>query len=425
MDFEGLMGISFNQDIGTVTVHKKEFAINLLWSISDTREEFKKNIKIETEQVDTDLFCEFKNNDNSICYGLADSALGHTVGMPVLPAMLALALDSPFLGAWSLDENYWYVLAIDGSNTILIDKAFDNEDAAYESFCSSVNDIKWDKVICPEAWAQSQRTDDFSLNDLSRIKKVKIKCIKFKIRKIHLLGTGVLLALLVLGVTIKKNLHQPVYSVSMTNTAIKKHNVFPQVNSLLPGVFIKECRHEVQHNLALAFSAPGYSLDNSVVCNATGISFKLVRVFGSTDYIPDSLLRYIHDHAGVADLESEQGISIHFPLRGKMIGELSSEALYGHTRDKILRRFDNTFLNATVAQERACGEMSTNEVKYDRQFTCVDFEIKFNYNPEILIPLFDDYDGSVITSIIYDVTNSSWSIDGTFYEIKSNSNVDN
>ncbi|MGK0601844.1 hypothetical protein [Yokenella regensburgei] len=412
------MSISFNQDIGTVTIQKRKFAVNLLWSTSETRDEFKKNIKLETEQIGTDLFCEFKNDDNSICYGLADSALGHAVGMPVLPAMLALSLEYPLLGAWRLDTNFWYVLAIDETRTIIIDKAFDSEDAAFESFCSSLNDIKWREVICPEVWEQSQRTGDFSLDDLPRKRLTKIKYSKLKLRRFHFIGAGLLLVFTILGLIAKSLLQQPVYSIPEINSPVKKHNVFPAKEFLRPKDFITECRDDIFNYIALAFSVPGYSVDKKITCNNSGVTFRLTRLFGSTDYIPDSLSENINNYGGKLNIENEDSVTIHFPFNGEFIGDLGSAAIAASSRDKIVRSFDNTFLKAVVEQERKCGEESTDKIKFDRQFECVDFKINFKYNPRILIPVFDQYTGSVITDVFYDASNSDWSIDGTVYGVR-------
>ncbi|PIJ49840.1 hypothetical protein BL250_17715 [Erwinia sp. OLTSP20] len=411
------MSAFFKQETGTVTCNKKKYAVNLIWNLANSAKEFKQTFREEAEQLGVTLYCSFKLADGGICYGLADSAMEHKTGMLVLPAMLAPCFDESILGVWRLEEDYWYIFGKDDSGTIVIDKVVEGETEAHESFTTSLRDLKWNKTSYPVSWNFSEHNENFQLEDIPKKNNIRIKGVKFKPEKMHLLA----LAFIVIasGIAYKfifaEKTPEPV--VQNTPKVIHKHNFFPGSTALLPEQLVNAFRQKIYSNYGLAYSVPGFLSVDSVFSDKNDIVFMLKRDFGSSDYLNKSVMQPIDNAKGELKIVNRQNAMLVFHLAGDGIGDISKLENINDLSDRMQLIFDNTMLPVSLTSVYSCGPRSTDQVKYDRQFSCFDFNFDFNYNPEIIIPIFQRFNSLVINKITFDQSQQKWNFKGTVFGV--------
>ncbi|SFN08362.1 hypothetical protein SAMN05216516_102280 [Izhakiella capsodis] len=410
------MDISIDQDIGVVTVKGKKYAVNLIWNIVENEEDFIEVIKVETEQLGSNLFCKMAHLEGGICYGLADVSLGHSSGMSVLPAVISSLFDSSLIGAWHLDNDVWYIIAIDSTRSILIDKAFYKEDEAFDKFSSIQNHMSCSEIICPASWDWENSKSNFILDNLPDKKQYKIISRKLNFQFKFLLYILAFSLAITIAFYLKSNFHIKKPKKYNTHEVIEKYNPFPAENDILPRYFIKNCQNTILEYLPVAFSLPGYRLNDAAVCTVKSVNFTLTRLFGSSDYIPKNIKSFIKNQDGYIDISDENFAKITLPLQGKKIGDID-DANMSLSLNNIHKMFDNAFIRIQTSNKRPCGIKSDYNTVYNRSFVCVKFRIATKYNPELLIPIFDKNRNLTIKKMSYNISASSWLIEGVYFGI--------
>ncbi|CAK8742745.1 hypothetical protein SODG_005999 [Sodalis praecaptivus] len=161
-----------DQEIGSVTIDGEEYFVNLIWSGSSDKEIYKEQMKLDAQQLGTNLVCQYSTSSGVNVFGLADPILGHKNRGYALAAIIYLTFETSFIGAWQVDHDEWVLIGANDEGLILIDKACHGQQEISSLFESNLNLFPWKKVYSPKFLNLNE--EELDIRDLLK-NKVKIK----------------------------------------------------------------------------------------------------------------------------------------------------------------------------------------------------------------------------------------------------------
>ncbi len=141
---------------GVVKVGRRTYAVGLYWQPSPSGRvaQAAREAALQPGQQ-ADFYC-VRGVSKSVSvpqYGLAQSSLGHKVGMPTLAASLANVQPGSWAGAFRLREGTWVTVVRDDLVAPDGDLLFDSDEAARERLLQEISLGGVQRIYAPDGWS--------------------------------------------------------------------------------------------------------------------------------------------------------------------------------------------------------------------------------------------------------------------------------
>lgn len=403
---------------GVLNIQSQKYAINLLWNKVSQGEKPFKVARDAAKIIPTSLICI----DYNLCgyqYGLADSALGHKVGMPVLATQIDLSSGS-VCGVWNIDD-IWLILAVARDGLIIQDKGVKEKDDALLEFNNLVYAEEWDRVICPQEWGVPN-SQCIPVSEL--VKKRKVRKIK-STSAARLFSVSVMCILIVL-LFISFYVYNTFYSsreqhmiVSPPMISEKKETneveiYMPWSERYLPFQLLVNCKASIEENLLNASSMPGWVWDGHVSCDGKNVKFSIIRQGGAPFWL-ESVDQFITPHPILTAVDENKAY-LSWGVR-----DVSRYHKQNFTVEKLnsIREIKKwlvqefTLSSSSIFLEHDIGiDLGGNRV-----IKC-DFSFTTTSDPGIYFPILLKVYGLVVNKVEYTYMSGQWSIYGEFWGVE-------
>ncbi|MCB5839414.1 hypothetical protein LIR38_22165 [Shigella sonnei] len=397
---------------GVLYINKKKYAVNLLWNDVPDDKQYKSIIKSRLKLLGSDLYTISRNLTGSQ-YAIADRKVGHRKS----DFALASCVDNNgrSLCALCQHEKIWLLLAIDKNGYVIIDKASYDQNELIQEFYSIYHQSRWDDVVCPVELgiAESSEQPVYAL-----INKKGVKLCSTGIERLYPLVVigSICIACSLLAIVFKDVIApeevNPVITVDAPST--EEINV-PWGGHSLPSEFIKLCVDNVSSKYLKSSSIPGWNVDPVVVCDDSGKIFLSVKKdFGLRIWISNGMYKqfFVGELPEIENIK-DTSADISWPLR---LGRYENTKLQPAQILSMLEPLDNIkkYIQDTFEYYFITVQFDTEQIE-NGNFKKVDFRISLQNEPTIILPILAKMKNLVIYKCIFDVTNGTWEVKGTFW----------
>jgi hypothetical protein len=153
----------FSESGGTVAVNGKTYAVGLLWATTSDTSKVVAEARAVAQERGADLFCIRKPARSQ--YGLGSKATGHKSGMAPLAALLSEVIEGSFVGAFECDSGYYLVAVREEKVLATTDCVYATKEEADEAYHELASTLEWAQKIAPAEWS-ADTTAHSSLADL-------------------------------------------------------------------------------------------------------------------------------------------------------------------------------------------------------------------------------------------------------------------
>lgn len=404
------------QEIGSVTIDGEEYFVNLIWSGSSDKEIYKEQMKLDAQQLGTNLVCQYSTSSGVNVFGLADPILGHKNRGYALAAIIYLTFETSFIGAWQVDHDEWVLIGANDEGLILIDKACHGQQEISSLFESNLSIFPWKNVYSPKFLNLNE--EELDIRDLLK-NKVKIKKITSKKKKAFLFFFFVIFFIASFIVWDISQVNNKSNIVNEDKTFKIRHQAFPGTGLPQPIYMMKSCVEKVFLYTMILSNLPGWEISRSIDCDGYLAHINLKREFGANEWLEYALReRKIKGLHQVDDIHSELDLPVPYMESKDSQKKQSLENI----RDYLTSYFQVLELPIQISSIKLFSpkgiDVNDDSYRYDEKYYFIDFSIAFTNSPSVFIPLFMRIKGLVIRKISYFPNEQEWKIDAAIYSTK-------